>query len=61
MRAFKGVSTKYLNNYLAWFNILYKVKNESEKRKKVIITTLKSGFTEIWSNIKNRNPVPVLG
>lgn len=61
MRAFKGVSTKYLNNYLAWFNILYKVKNESEKRKKVIATTLKSGFTEIWSNIKNRNPVPVLG
>lgn len=33
MRPFNGVATKYLQNYLNWFMILEKIKNENERLK----------------------------
>lgn len=56
IRRFKGVSTKYLNNYLTWNNII-------RERKYNKITLLKMCIKVInnvrWSMIKNRPLIPV--
>lgn len=58
---FKGVSTKYLNNYLVWNNLINYAK-ETDAEKKNIFTTfvLTTSKTIRNKDIPNREPVPLV-
>ena len=57
---FKGVSTKYLNNYLVWNNFVnYAKESYSEKRNILTEFILTSNFTEIWNNAPCRKVLPI--
>lgn len=62
MGRFNGVSTKYLNNYLVWHNLVnYAREANDEKRNMMMryaLTALKSVFCR---EISKREPIPVLG
>lgn len=59
MRRFNGVSTKYLNNYLVWNNIINFNKHSYVDKKhgfiQFVLTTQK---TALYKEIPNRNPLP---
>lgn len=58
---FKGASTKYLNNYLVWNNLINYAK-ETDAEKKNIFTTfvLTTSKTIRNKDIPNREPVPLV-
>ena len=62
MRKFNGVSTKYLNNYLIWNNILNYSKETWTEKKNIIedfvFTTEKK---VLCKNIRKRSAIPLLG
>lgn len=56
---FKGVSTKYLNNYLVWHNFVnYAKKTDIEKLKILLAFVLVAQKKEKISEISKRNSVP---
>ena len=61
MRGFNGVSTKYLNNYLVWNNLVnYAKKTDTEKRNiflSFVLATFKSAKSR---DISNRPAVPLV-
>ena len=62
MRKFNGVSTKYLNNYLIWNNILNYSKETWAEKKNIfedfVFTTEKKVLSK---EIRNRSAIPLLG
>ena len=62
MRKFNGVSTKYLNNYLIWNNILNYSKETWTEKKNIftdfVFTTEKK---VLCKNIRKRSAIPLLG
>lgn len=60
LHQFKGVSTKYLNNYLAWNNFVnYAKETDAEKKNIFIAFVLTIGKTIRNKDIPRRSPVPV--
>ena len=57
---FKGIATKYLSNYLAWFNTSYNVADEEVKFDNIVTPVMKSHFNESWESIPARNVIPML-
>jgi len=54
---FKGVSTKYLNNYLVWHNVI----NEKKKNRMALLKLcIKAGNRTRWHNVRHRPSVPSL-
>ena len=49
MRPFNGLATKYLQNYMNWFMILERIKNNNQRLKQFVLYALagKSSW-EIW-------------
>ena len=59
---FKGVSTKYLNNYLIWNNILNYSKETWTEKKNIFETFVLTTDKKILSkNIPVRPALPLLG
>ncbi len=60
MRNFNGVSTKYLDNYLAWNNLVnYGKEADDEKRSLLARIALTAIAREICSGISDRSALPV--
>ena len=57
-RKFKGVSTKYLNNYLVWQNVIME---GSRSRIELLKLAIKALVFTRWCDISSRPAVPVLG
>ena len=61
MSKFKGVSTKYLNNYLIWHNFVSYAKETDIEKHNILLRFVFSRQSIIkCKNISKRNPVPVL-
>ena len=61
MRKFRGVSTKYLNNYLIWFNYAkYKSGSLADKQEKLLTYILTTVFYERTCDLCNRDDLPIL-
>lgn len=56
MRRFKGVATKYLNNYLVWNNI---IQNGGRNRITLLRLAIKALVFDRWADITDRPAVPV--
>ena len=60
MRGFNGVSTKYLNNYLAWNNLVnYAKESDMEKRNIFLSFVLVTLKTAKCRELSNRPAVPL--
>lgn len=60
MRPFKGVSTKYLNNYLIWHNFVnYAKETVNEKRNILLNFALTTPCSDKCRTMSYRNPVPL--
>lgn len=60
MRGFNGVSTKYLNNYLAWNNLVnYAKESDMEKRNIFLSFVLATLKTAKCRELSNRPAVPL--
>lgn len=57
LMGFAGVSTKYLNNYLVWFNAM---QNKALDALDMLKRTVKATVFTRWSNLSNRPAVPVV-
>lgn len=53
---FKGVSTKHLNNYLSWFNVIVEGKRNLSELAKLIIRAV---VLTLWSDVSKRPAIPV--
>jgi hypothetical protein len=61
MRNFNGVSTKYLNNYLIWYNFVkYAKETAAEKRSIFLAFVLATVKSETCRKVANRPAVPLL-
>lgn len=61
MKKFKGVSTKYLNNYLIWFNYAkYKRVSLADKQEKMLTYIFTTVFYERNCDISKRDDLPLL-
>lgn len=61
LRRFKGVSTKYLNNYLTWNNTtVHRAKSLTQRVSALLERTMAVLFEETCRQLPNRPPVPVL-
>lgn len=61
MYPFKGVSSKYLNNYLIWHNFVhYAGETYTEKKNILLGYCFTQAKTVLRDNIKDRNPLPIL-
>lgn len=60
MRSFNGVSTKYLNNYLTWNNLINYAKETNTEKKNIflsfVLVTLKTGKCR---DLSNRPAIPL--
>jgi hypothetical protein len=56
IRRFKGVATKYLDNYLVWFNI---IQSGGRSRIELIKLAVKALVFDRWADISNRPAIPV--
>jgi len=56
IRRFKGVATKYLNNYLVWMNL---IQEGGRSRVELLKLAIKALVFDRWSDISNRPAVPV--
>lgn len=58
---FKGVSTKYLNNYLAWHGLVnYSLSKEPNKRQLLLADTFGVPMKKRGADVPRRDPVPLL-
>jgi hypothetical protein len=61
MRGFNGVSTKYLNNYLIWNNlVIYAKETATEKRSIILSFALTTIIKETCKKLSNRPAVPLV-
>lgn len=61
MRGFNGVSTKYLNNYFAWNNLVnYAKESDTEKRNIFLSFVLATLKTAKCRDLSNRPAVPLV-
>lgn len=51
MESFNGVATKYLQNYLNWFLVLEKIKNDTNRM--ATVATIAFASNTAWSEFKN--------
>lgn len=59
--AFKGVSTKYLNNYLIWHNFVNYAKETDEEKKIILLTYVMTTSKSITNQeLSNRPAIPLL-
>lgn len=59
MRGFNGVSTKYLNNYLAWHNFVnYAKETITEKQRILLVYAFSATLNETCRQIANRQILP---
>lgn len=56
---FRGVSTKYLQNYLEWCNTAYGVSGEDMKKLNIVKPAVRSSFAKKWEEIGDRPSLPV--
>ena len=56
IRRFKGVSTKWLNNYLVWFNT---IQSGGRSRAELLKLAIKALVFTRWSDISRRPDIPV--
>ena len=57
---FKGVSSKYLNNYLVWHNFVnYSKESYIDKKQILLAYVLSERVTAAYQNIPYRNPLPL--
>ena len=60
MRAFNGVATKYLNNYLVWHNFVnYAKETFAEKRNILLSFALTTPQKETYKDLSHRPSIPV--
>ncbi len=61
MKPFRGVATKYLNNYLVWNNLVNYASGSFEHKEQVFCNFVNKVWTRTKSvTLSKRNPVPVL-
>ena len=61
LASLKGVSTKYLNNYLTWVNVFEGVHGGLAQKAMALVEHAASAvFTETSANVPKRPPVPIL-
>ena len=61
LASFKGVSTKYLNNYLTWNNVVGARRGGLAEKAMVLLDLVVSAlFPETSLAIPNRSPLPIL-
>ena len=58
---FKGVSTKYLNNYIVWFNLMFFAKKPEETEVELTNYALNTKFKESFENVQKRPLIPIEG
>ena len=56
MRRFKGVATKYINNYLVWNNV---IQEGSQNRIALLKLAIKAVVFDRWRDISCRLAIPV--
>ena len=59
IQGFRGVSTKYLQNYLEWYNALYAVSDEQRKTANMVNPVMAKGISEIWDDVSRRPALPL--
>jgi hypothetical protein len=60
MYGFKGVSTKYLNNYLIWNNYINYAKEAVDEKENILLNfVLSTQSTDKCRTMSARNPVPL--
>lgn len=57
---FRGVATKYLNNYLAWFNLTKLTQGDRAEFLKLLQDIAVRAISPTTRNLSNRDPVPIL-
>jgi len=57
---FRGVSTKYLQNYLGWYNTVYGLLGEKAKRDNLVKPVMRADFSEKWDEVYERPALPLL-
>lgn len=57
---FRGVSTKYLQNYLEWYNTIYGILGEKAKRDNLVKPVMRVDFNEKWDDVDERPALPLL-
>jgi transposase-like protein len=58
--SYKGVSTKYLNNYLTWNNVMGAARSLAEKATALMDIAVSALFSETSASIPDRPPLPIL-
>ena len=56
MLRFKGVATKYLDNYLAWHNLIVERKSDVVK---VLRNAMRRRKSESWFDVTNKPALPI--
>ena len=56
MLRFKGVATKYLDNYLAWHNLIVERKSDVVK---VLVKAMRCRKSESWFDVANKPALPI--
>ena len=60
-RVFKGVATKYLNNYLVYFNFLHFAEGTEEEKEEILANFVLNAFCETtYESVSNRIAVPLV-
>ena len=60
LASFRGVSTKYLNNYLTWNNVMGAARSLAEKATALMDIAVSALFSETSASIPDRPPLPIL-
>ena len=58
--SYKGMSTKYLNNYLTWNNVIGVARSLAEKASALMDIAVSASFPETSVSIPDRPPLPIL-
>lgn len=62
LTAFKGVSTKYLNNYLVWHNLVNGAKQTTQEKVKILLSFIASTTNRVTNReLSDRPAIPVAG
>lgn len=61
IRGFKGVSTKYLNNYLIWHNFVNYAKEEYQEKRRILLAFVMSAYKVVrYIDVPDRPALPLL-
>ena len=61
IRPFKGVATKYLNNYLVWYNLVEYAKETTTEKEQIFLSfVLTTQIDEKCRDISKRPPLPLV-